>query len=319
MAQDPLSRVASWLAPARPQSMSTDGDPPAMDREAEQRLGRILDEIDELSRKSQGTPAEWRLVEAFRRWLPEYRASTPAHPDAPVDPVLALITEEERIRCAAIDLSDAADLLFYALPQAEQEKLRPMEQCRLPGEMGDLYRRSEPLYEEANQLFDRIRETKPVTLAGAIAMLESGDEELLDLVLEFLRDLQAKREPPDKAVAATVEADDSKILSLFRDWMEAKRLSWAVPDDEFEAAAVVADKIEDAIIATASSGAVGFAIKTYLLLRIENGHDEDGAALGNKLNWKTLEASILRDLIRFVPELAPLAAAALDGQPNEQS
>jgi hypothetical protein len=46
--------------------------------------------------------------------------------------------------------------------------------------------------EEANQLIDRIRETTPVTLAGAIAMLESGDEELLDLVLEFLRDLQAK-------------------------------------------------------------------------------------------------------------------------------
>jgi hypothetical protein len=67
-----------------------------------------------------------------------------------------------------------------------------MEERRLSGEIGDLYRRSEPLYEEANQLIDRIRETTPVTLAGAISMLESGDEELLDLVLEFLRDLQAK-------------------------------------------------------------------------------------------------------------------------------
>jgi hypothetical protein len=54
-----------------------------------------------------------------------------------------------------------------------------------------------------------------------------------------------------KALAAP--ADDSKILSPFREWVEAKRLSWAVPDDkedEFEAAAEAADKIEDAILAT---------------------------------------------------------------------
>jgi hypothetical protein len=118
--------------------------------------------------------------------------------------------------------------------------------------------------------------------------------------------------------ALATPADDSKILSLFREWVEAKRLSWAVPDDEYEAAAEAADKIEDAIIATPSSGAAGFAIKTYLLLHIDDGHDEDAAALG-KLNWPALGASLLRDMIRFVPELAPLAAGAfVDSQPDEQ-
>jgi hypothetical protein len=97
----------------------------------------------------------------------------PARPHVE-DPVIALIAEEERIRRAAIDLSDAADLLFYALPEDERRALERMEDRRLSGEMGDLYRQSEPLYEEANQLIDRIRETKPVTLAGAIAMLESA-------------------------------------------------------------------------------------------------------------------------------------------------
>jgi hypothetical protein len=259
MSKDPLSRVASWLAPTR--------------AEAE-------------------------------------------------DPVIALIAEEERIRCAAIDLSDAADLLFYALPQAKRREL-DMEGRRLFGEMGDLYRRSEPLYEEANQLLDRIRETKPVTLAGAIAMLESDGEESLDLALEFLRDLQAQGNhpvsPPTPGVAAepVAPADDSKILSLFREWVVAKRFSWAVPDDEFEAAAEVADKFEDAIIATPSSGATGLAIKAYLLLQLENKQDEDGAALGDKLNYSG-EASILRDAVRFVPELAPLVRAAIASQPDEQ-
>jgi hypothetical protein len=112
------------------------------------------------------------------------------------DPVVALIAEEERLRCAAFDLEAAADALFFALPYAERMRLKRTGQ--LPGKIGELYRRSEPLYEEANQLLDRIRQTRPITLAGAIAMLES-DSEVLDLVLEFLRDLQAKEEDPRSA------------------------------------------------------------------------------------------------------------------------
>jgi hypothetical protein len=117
-------------------------------------------------------------------------------------------------------------------------------------------------------------------------------------------------------VCAHTRAHAQEAGSVFREWAEAKRFSWAVPDDEFEAAAAVADKIEDAIIATPSSGAAGFAIKTYLLLHIEDGHHEDGAALAGKLNWPALSASLLRDMIRFVPELVPLVRAAVE--PDEQ-
>jgi hypothetical protein len=63
------------------------------------------------------------------------------------DPVIALIAEEERIRDAALDLSDAADTLFFALPAAERRELAKIEARRLqPGRMGELERQAEPLY-----------------------------------------------------------------------------------------------------------------------------------------------------------------------------
>jgi hypothetical protein len=70
-----------------------------------------------------------------------------------------------------------------------------MEERRLqPGEIGELERQAEPLFREANQLLDRIRKTKPVTLAGAIAILEclEYDDETVNLVVEFLRELEAR-------------------------------------------------------------------------------------------------------------------------------
>jgi hypothetical protein len=56
----------------------------------------------------------------------------------------------------------------------------------------------------------------------------------------------------------------------------------------------------------------------YLLLRIEDGDDKDGAALAGKLNWPIHGPSILKDAVRFVPELAPLVRAAIGSQPDEQ-
>jgi hypothetical protein len=109
------------------------------------------------------------------------------------DPVIALIAEEERIRDAALDLSDASDTLFFALPEAERRELVKIEVRRLqPGEMGEL-EQAELLYGEANRLLESIRKTKPVTVAGAIALLEcmEYDDETVDLVVEFLRELQA--------------------------------------------------------------------------------------------------------------------------------
>jgi hypothetical protein len=87
---------------------------------------------------------------------------------------------------------------------------------------------------------------------------------------------------------------------------------------EYETVAAAVDKIEHAIIQTPSTGAVGLAIKSYLHRHIEGAADDGGAALGNgALNWE-IDASILGDVIRFVPELEPLAAGAFDSQPDEQ-
>jgi hypothetical protein len=118
-----------------------------------------------------------------------------------------------------------------------------------------------------------------------------SDVPSLRQILAFL-ETETERRRVDRLAASIVAGikvlavppGDSKILSLFREWTGAKRLSWAVDDAGYEAAAEAADKIEDAIIATPSSGAAGFAIKTYLLLQLENKHDEDAAALGDKLN-----------------------------------
>jgi hypothetical protein len=59
-----------------------------------------------------------------------------AHPDVE-DPIIALIDEEERIQKCAIELSHRADILFFALPKAEREKVERMEERRLLGEIGD--------------------------------------------------------------------------------------------------------------------------------------------------------------------------------------
>jgi hypothetical protein len=60
-----------------------------------------------------------------------------------------------------------------------------------------------------------------------------------------------------------------------------------------------------------SSGAAGLAIKSYLALHVEGGNDpKDAAALGDAaINYY---ASILKDAISFVPELAPLARHAIE-------
>ncbi len=153
---------------------------------------------------------------------------------------------------------------------------------------------------------------KPVTLAGAIAMLELGldgggvEERLTDAAIASLRDMQQE--------ASRISPGDDRILSLFREWVAASRHMAAVPgeaEEECKAAIAVVNGIEDTINETPSSGAAGLAIKSYLSLHIEAFYDpKDAAALGDTAINYEVHASILADAIRFVPELAPLAAPA---------
>jgi hypothetical protein len=61
-------------------------------------------------------------------------------------------------------------------------------------------------------------------------------------------------------------------------------------------------------------------LKRHLALHNEDKACEDAAALSDEaINWDS-QAAMLKDAIRFVPELAPLAAAAaLNGAPWEPS
>jgi hypothetical protein len=242
MAQDPLSRVAAWLAPARP--------------------------------------------------------------DTPVDPVLALITERARL----------------------------WAECELvAGEPGEeaFDARVDQTSKVTRALDERMVDMVAASPAGLIAQVEllvvaTGKREQSARVGEPVDDDLV--DPLAASIVAgikvlTAPADDSRIiLSLFREWVATTRTTVALYDGdgaEYEASAAAVYKIEDAIIEAPSTGAVGLAIKSYLLHHIEGAADDGGPALGDgAINWE-IDASILKDVIRFVPELAPLAAGAFDSQPDE--
>ena len=113
--------------------------------------------------------------------------------------------------------------------------------------------------------------------------------------------------------------DDGAILALFREWCEAVRYSARGFDEESESEAACARVygIEDAISDIAAIGAAGLAIKIYIRSRTDHAvADGDPCGLGAAYMEET-EASILRDACRFVPELAPLCAAALESEEED--
>jgi hypothetical protein len=126
-------------------------------------------------------------------------------------------------------------------------------------------------------------------------------------------------------------SDDAEILSLFREWITAHRQLAAEPDDQ------QSDKLNDriyelvaAITATPAAGAAGLAVKVYLSIHMQDTglpidcgeFSKDAAALsGDALgdverhDDARLERAMLEDAVRFVPELAPLAANVINGVP----
>jgi hypothetical protein len=187
------------------------------------------------------------------------------------------------------------------------------------------YREAEALWKQAGEIGNRIFETKPLTLAGAIAMLDWTQAEeyepltphwqTIDTVIAGLRDLQAKEVAASPASEAP---DDSKILALFREWIAAERYVDALLRREPPPGAIVdtpawahVNELHRAIVDTPAAGIVGIAIKAYLQIHDqEESWREDLAALArDSQRWQKL--GLLKDVVRFVPELAPLAANAL--------
>lgn len=130
----------------------------------------------------------------------------------------------------------------------------------------------------------------------------------------IVNDFAAIRSAVDGAAET---GDDSAILALFREWCEAVRYSARDFDEESESEAACARVygIEDAISDIAATGAAGLAIKIYIRSRTDHAvAGGDPCGLGAAAYMEEMEASILRDACRFVPELGPLCAAVLESE-----
>jgi len=111
-------------------------------------------------------------------------------------------------------------------------------------------------------------------------------------------------------------ANDAEILALFRKWADAVR-SYGAAEDETAADRLYAavDEVRRKIAGVPTTGAVGLAVKAYLLIHLNaDCWREDIAALPSGCSWYSdypdayLAMGMLRDIVRIVPELAPLAA-----------
>jgi hypothetical protein len=185
---------------------------------------------------------------------------------------------------------------------------------------------------QIDRLEDAINETAPQTLVGAAVKLR-GLADPSQLLCDPLGCTSARQvlglverlimAGSSEATIITTAPDDSRILSLFREWVAARRAADVLygedgESDEYKASAEAVEKIESALIEVPSNGAIGFAIKSYLALHADGADYDDGAALSDyAINWE-VDAAILKDAIRFVPELGQLAAAALTPQPAGQ-
>ena len=92
--------------------------------------------------------------------------------------------------------------------------------------------------------------------------------------------------------------------------------------DEYDEALDRTNGLIAAISDIPAAGAAGLAIKSYLPVQAEDIMDRDDlAALSGEAlaDHASLIKSIVEDVICFVPELAPLAAAALARQPDDQA
>jgi hypothetical protein len=128
------------------------------------------------------------------------------------------------------------------------------------------------------------------------------------------------------------ERDDSAILVRFREWIEVMRQAdnavAAGKYDQHDTIVDDGDKLETQIFAIPVTGSIGLAIKGYLLVRANrrrdmfytdaaaslgeitpnNGYEPDGALRSSLHDLKNYAA----DLVRFLPELAPLAAGVVE-------
>jgi|SRR5690242_10185781 hypothetical protein len=110
-------------------------------------------------------------------------------------------------------------------------------------------------------------------------------------------------------------ASDAQILALLRKWVDAVRSYGAAEDEAANRCYAAVDEVRRQIAEVPATGAVGLAVKAYLLIHLNaDCWREDIAALPGSCAWHHdypdayLAKSMLRDMVRIVPELAPLAS-----------
>jgi hypothetical protein len=131
---------------------------------------------------------------------------------------------------------------------------------------------------------------------------------------------------PDHKFDQTDRGGDARILSLFRNWADAVR-SYGAAEDEAAADRLngSVDEARRKIADVPATGAVGLAVKAYLLIHLNADiWREDIAALPVWFPWYAdypdgyLAKSMLRDIVRIVPELGPLAANFIESPRSER-
>jgi hypothetical protein len=125
------------------------------------------------------------------------------------------------------------------------------------------------------------------------------------------------------ALGGRQDDGDSTVRALLCQWIELRRAADRVVADntEWERQLDRTDEIEAQIVA-AKPSAVGLAVKAYLFLHTDffqnRAHEGAAVAPGDLFKGEVhpagdvaFAASILRDAVAFVPELAPLAEPVL--------
>jgi hypothetical protein len=131
------------------------------------------------------------------------------------------------------------------------------------------------------------------------------------------------------------EHGHATALALFREWIAVMgRADNAIARGEYDSLETIldeGDKLETQIFAIPASGPIGLALKGYLLVRANrrrdmfytdpaaslgeitpnNGYEPDGTLRSSLCDLKNYAA----DLVRFLPELAPLAAGVVKAPP----
>jgi hypothetical protein len=215
MAQDPVSAVASWLTPAAPGEVAEDpvialiaeaARLDALSLAATNRGDQIFSTLPEDVRKGRMRVSFSKLGDVLQRhngftseadlqeWVRVHRNWA----------MVLVRSDVKKGRISAEDLA-AEEAEFdreIGLDQALAQLRAGLEEIKAIREASGCeahYREAEDLATRAGEVGDQIRSTKPVTLAGAIAMLEREneggccDEHLTNTVIAGLRDMQQEK------------------------------------------------------------------------------------------------------------------------------